>query len=226
MITILHGTDQESSYKRLSQLIDSYHDHQLSQFDQHSQKDEITMAIFGTNLIDDKRLIVFKNLLARDKQIITSLEKCPKELPIICWGSNQLSKALVTKLSKIAKVENFKLPPSLFYFLDNLTPGRKQTISDLYKINEDSSILWNVQNRFLLLILAKLKINLTLASKMTKRNLADWQWSKIKSQAEKFNLDLLIAVFNASLKIDFLIKSGRTNLEANTLLSVMLLKYL
>lgn len=226
MITILHGQDQDSSYNRLGQIISSFKTHKLFQFDSGSQKDELQNAINSQDLFDDKKLIVIKNLLRKDKNVTSLLESAPKELEIICWEGDQLTPATAAKLAKFAKIEVFKLPSTLFYFLDSIAPGAKKIVANLHKIGEDSSLLWNIQNRFLLLSLAKLKLDAEFASKVAGRNLAPWQWQNIKSQAEKFDAKTLALLYKATLRIDYLTKSGKTNLPTNTMLSVMLLKYL
>lgn len=226
MITVLHGTDVDSSYKRLSKRLSSDTDHVVTQFDHTSKLEDINQAFFSESLFGDKKIILLKNLLTKDKKLLELLSTSPKDLQIICWEQDQLPLATVTKLAKFAKVENFKLPPTLFYFLDNLSPGQKKIVYDLSKLEGEASALWNIQNRFLLLTLAKLKIEQSTASKITKRSLQTWQWDKIKSQAQKFQLETLIAICRASLRIDFLIKSGQTNLSPNLLAQIMLLKYL
>lgn len=226
MIVIIQGTDSDSSYKKFSQLLSSYKDHRTIQFDHYTSKEDLNQAFISQDLFDDKKVIVLKNLLKKDKNIISILENAPKELAVICWESDDLTPSIVAKLSKFAKVENFKLPATIFYFLDNIAPGEKKVIGELNKLGEETSLTWNIQNRFLLLTLAKLKIDMSLAGKIVKRPLADWQWSKIARQAEKFTLEQLKSIYHASLKIDYLIKSGQTSLPPTTLLSVMLLKYL
>ncbi|MDP2633113.1 MAG: hypothetical protein Q8P25_05340 [Candidatus Curtissbacteria bacterium] len=226
MIFVIHGTDTDSSYKRFSQLLSSYSNYTQVSFDKHSQKDDLTNAFLSQDLFSTKKVIVIKNTLIVDKSLISLLEKAPRDLEVIIWENDELTGSVVTKISKIAKVENFKLPAKLFYFLDSIAPKKKEIIAQLNKLDDEASLIWNIQNRFLLLTLAKLRVDVSLAGKITKRNLADWQWSKIRQQAEKFTLLQLKSICNASLKIDYLIKSGQTDLSPTILLSVMFLKYL
>lgn len=226
MIFVIHGTDTDSSYKRFSQLLSSYSNYTQVQFDQHSQKDDLTNVFLSQDLFSTKKVIVIKNTLKVDKSLISLLEKAPQDLEVIIWENDELTGSAATKLSKIAKVENFKLPAIIFHFLDSIAPKQKEIIAQLSKFADESSLIWNIQNRFLLLTLAKLRVDASLAGKITKRNLADWQWSKLRQQAEKFTLPQLRSICYASLKIDYLIKSGQTDLSPSTLLSVMFLKYL
>lgn len=225
MITILHGSDADASYKRLASLVDFRKSSRVVQLDAHTTKEELQREILEKNLFEDKKVIVINNLLTKEKDLIRILETAEKEQDIICYQNDQLPNALVTKLAKFAKVENFKLSSKSFYFLDSLSPGNQMT-NEFSKLPEEPTTLWNIQQRFLLLALAKLNIDQTQASKIIKRNLAPWQWDKINSQANKFSAGTIFAIFTSSLKIDYLIKSGQTNLSANLLTKIMLTKYL
>ena len=225
MIIILHGADVDASYKRLSELISLHKNYRLVNLDKNTTKDELQREILEKNLFEESKLIILKNLLTKEKDLVKILEKAQKDQEIICYQNDQIQSPLLTKLTKFAKVENYKIPSKLFYFLDSISPGRKIT-NELSALPEDHTILWNIQQRFLLLALVKLKIDAELASKIIKRNLAPWQWDKIKSQANKFTKETIFAIYSASLKIDYLIKSGKTNLAANFLAKIMLTKYL
>ena len=226
MITVLHGTDTISSYNRLSQVLALYKAYRKTYFDKETSEEELNMAFMSRDLFDDKKVIVIKNLLKQNKNLPNHLETAPDGLEIVLWESDELTPKIISKLSRISKIENFKLPAKIFYFLDSLAPGKSKLISELKKLGDEPSLVWNLQNRLLLLILAKLNIGSTPAGKITRRSLAPWQWSKICSQAEKFTINELKSIYNASLKIDYLIKSGQTSLSPTTLLSVMLIKYL
>lgn len=226
MITVLHGTDSDASYKRFSNLLTSYKDLRIIQLDKESSEDDLSQAFLSQDLFDNKKIIVIKNLIKKTKSILTLLDEAPKDLEVILWESDELTPGTVAKLAKVAKVENFKLPAKIFYLLDHIAPEQKKIIAELNNLGDENSLIWNIQYRLFLLTLAKLKVDVDLAGKISKRFLADWQWSKIRQQAEKFTLPQIRSIFHASLRIDYLIKSGQTNLSPSTLLTVMFLKYL
>ncbi len=226
MIFILHGTDSQSSYKKLQNLLSTFRNRDKTQFDSQTTEEEINLAFLNRDLFENTKTIVLKNALVKNKNLPRILENAPKDFTVICWEDRELSKTLVSKLAKIARIENFKLPARIFQFLDSISPGYKKIIKDLLNLGQDPSLIYNLQHRFLVLSLAKLKVDLSLVSKITAKNIADWQWTKIRNQSRKFELESLIKIYNATLKIDYLIKNGQTTLPPSSLLVAMLLKYL
>lgn len=226
MIYILHGEDTRSSYKRLAQILDDHKDFRKIRLEANVEPDKITQEIFAVNLFDNKRIIVIENFLASKKFSEKLFNNIPIQTPIIFWEHKTITKSQLSKLPKDTKIEEFKPPTILFSFLDNITPGKKNYLSQLPQLEDEPSLLWNLQQRFLLLILAKLGISLDSAIKITKRNVFDWQWQKIRQQARSFSPQILKSIYNGLLKIDYMIKQGETNLEPSTLLSVLFIKYL
>lgn len=226
MMFVLHGEDTASSYKRLSQIQENYKSFLKVKLGKNSMQEEITQAIFSTDLISSQKVVIVENYLAPLKKLPKFLEKVPKEIVLIFWEKSDLSPAKVKNLEKIAKVEYFKKSPQIFAFLDSLVPESKTAFSYLPKLKEPQNLVWQLQNRFLLLVLSRLKVEQESAQEITKRRILPWQWDKIKYQASKFDLDTLLKAYNSSLKIDFLTKSGKTNLPVESLVFTFLLKYL
>lgn len=226
MIIVLHGEDTAASYERLLALQAQFKDSQKIWLEKKAGEQELKEAIFSIDLISSKKLVVAENYLTTAKKIPAKiLESIPKDLVCIFWEKRPLTPAKISALKNLARVELFKPKTQLFTFLDNLVPNAKSPLIILAKL-KDENLLWQLENRFLLLVLSKLNTRVDSAVNITKRNIYDWQWAKIKYQAAKFNLETLMALFSASLKIDLMIKSGKTNLPQNTLISMMLLKYL
>lgn len=227
MITVLHGDDVESSYAKLSALVDSQKDTIKVSFGAKATPDQITQALQTQDLLNSPKLIVVENFLSPQKKLPEKFfAQIPKESTIIFWENKALTPAKITKLQKIATIQHFKKPTELFTFLDSLIPGSKTAFSLLSKLQGEDGLIWQIQNRFLLLSLVKLNIPVQTATQITKRQIAPWQWQRLESQSAKFSKNALLATFSASLKIDHLIKSGRTSLPAQTLIIVLLTKYL
>lgn len=226
MIIVLHGDDIAASHERLSELTANFKNHLKVNVSQKASENEFREAIVSQDLISSSKVIVAENYLTSAQKIPTKiLQTIPEDLVCIFWEKKQLTPARVSSLSKIARLELFKLKTSLFIFLDSLAPKSKTPITLLTELKNES-LLWQLQNRILLLILSKLNTEIESAAKITKRNIFDWQWEKIRYQASKFSLDNLLALYGASLRIDLILKSGKTNLPENTLIHMLLLKYL
>lgn len=227
MISVLHGDDTESSYARLSALLDVQKDTVKVRLGAKATQDEILQALQTEDLFKTPKLIIVENFLSPFKKLPDKFfEKIPKESNLVFWESKSLSDAKVSKLQKIAKIEHFKKPTELFVFLDNIFPGSKTALPILPRLVKEEGLIWQIQNRLLLLSLVKLQITPQVVNQITKRPLAPWQWQKLEIQSTKFDKKTLLLSFNASLKIDNLIKSGKTNLPVQTLITVFLTKYL
>ena len=150
-----------------------------------------------------------------------------ESINVIFWEHKQVTSAILSKLKPHARVEIFKRPPQIFWFLDALTPDAKKTILALSKLEnlENLNIIYQLANRLEMLIFAKV-LTPDSVTKITEKPLADWQWQRFKSQAKLFDLRTLKNLFSGTLKIDSMIKSGETNLSPATLISILLAKYL
>ncbi|MBI3282751.1 hypothetical protein HYZ70_01610 [Candidatus Curtissbacteria bacterium] len=225
-IIVLHGDDVVASDERLTQLMADFKDHLKVRLSENANNDELKEAVLAVDLISPKKIVICQNYLAQAKKIpLGILANVPKDIICIFREKTTLASSKLSSLKKIARVELFKYKTLLFNFLDSLAPKSKTPIKILAEI-EGEGLLWQMQKRILLLTLSKINATVELAQKITKRNILDWQWDKIKYQASKFSLESLLALYNATLRIELMIKSGKTNLPESTLVAMMLLKYL
>lgn len=228
MIYILHGEDISGSYNRLSQILTDFPNHQKCRLTDKATLEDLYLAIFTQDLLDSPKIIICENFFQSKKIEIDFLKKIPKDLTVVFWEQKELPKTETIKIGKLAIIENFKPQPKTFLFLDSLSPQAQKSLAGLAKFtnSDDSTLLWHLTNRFLLLILAKLGSSLPQAQTISGRNLLDWQWAKIKNQAKLFQLQSLCSLYTGALKIDTMIKTGASNLKSNSLISVLFLKYL
>lgn len=229
MILVLHGENIKDLYGKLQEVKNSQNEAPFVFGKEHSY-DDLYMAINSVSLLDEKNFLIAENffkdkkLKARDKV----LENFSKDKLLVIYESAQLTPATATALSKIAKVENFKPEPQIFRFLDSIGPNFRPVVQRLCSMpeSEQGSLLWNMTNRFLLLLLARLNYTCAEAVKISGRNMAPWQWQKIAEQSRSFSVDSLKKIYQGMLKIDYMIKTGQTGLPPKTLVSYLLLKYL
>lgn len=224
MITLVHGTDTESSYTRLTQLLLKFPNHTKIRLDQDTSDEKIYQALFTQSLTGDKELIIFEDALKKTGTIAKILEKQTPTKEIIFWERQDVEKRVLGKLPKNIRIEYFKKSLPIYAFLDSIVPKSKKAQA-LVREQQDH-ILWHLQHRILLLILAKIGFDIKKASITLTRPIQDWQWQKIKDQSAKFELPRLLAFFQGALKVDYMIKTGKTSLDENTLTSILLLKYL
>ncbi|KKR88008.1 MAG: hypothetical protein UU34_C0001G0005 [Candidatus Curtissbacteria bacterium GW2011_GWA1_41_11] len=228
MIHILHGEDSIASYNRLQLILSNFQDFEKVKFDERATKDDFMMALFTRDLIDEKKIVSCVGFISLKKIGKEDFKNIPLEKTVIFWEKKKVNVKQLASIKTKIQIEEFKTPPTIFYFLDSISQGSKQPINWLNKFTEDEtrSLFWHLTSRIYLLVLAKLKISLHEVNAFNGRPVQDWQWNKITSQADKFNLATLKKIFYGLLRIDYLIKSGKTNLEEKTLVSTLFLKYL
>lgn len=227
MIVILHGEDTASSRSRLHEIKNSLKGIQTVFLGPGTPQEEFYKHLLTDSLFKEEKLIVFENYFTSQKKFaVKILEDIPENKTVIFYERSQLAPYKIAKIAKFAKIENFKHQTALFTFLDSLSPKSKTAQILLFKLAGQKGVLWHIQNRLFLLILASRGLSLGQAEKISGRKLADWQWARIKNQAARFRPTNLLNLFSAALKVDQMIKIGQTDLNENALTSFLLLKYL
>lgn len=227
MIYILHGEDTSSAYQRLTQILVNFPKHQKIKLTDKNSQEDFYLAVFSQDLISDEKVIICENLISSKKIKVDILAKIASNDTVIFWEHSQIPPPTLVKLKKYASIENFKPQPQIFRALDSLSSDAKRSISAISLLDsKEANLIYHLASRTLLLILAKLNFNLESSRKVTRKNIADWQWAKYQVQAQQFNLKTLMNLFSGVLKIDSLLKTGATNLNDKTLISVLLLKHL
>jgi hypothetical protein len=244
MIYLLHGEEKTSAYARLGQIAKTYPNSKRITFSKENTRDDLYMAIFNTSIVEEESILVVQNFL-KDKKINAKDEifkNTPKDKVLIFWEQSQITPAQVKAIATTAQIEVFKPEPVIFRFLDSLAPDSKAPLFMLQnlqppdpggagaasgsKISYNYSIMWHLSTRILLMILAKMGASAVAAGKISGRQLVPWQWDKIKMQSRPFKLDNLRNFLAGTLKVDLLIKTGKTDLDEPTLTSLLILKYL
>ena len=152
------------------------------------------------------------------------LEKLITDKTIIFWEEEKLTLGRL-KSSEISILE-FKLPATLFQFLDSISPRSIAPLFFIRKMRDKTAINWHLLNRILLLILAKNNLSRQEVQEVTKKAIASWQWQKILTQARNFQLITLYQMFNSLLKVDLMKKHGKTEADYASLIELLLIKYL
>jgi hypothetical protein len=230
MIHILHGDNLDASYQKLIKLQSLYKDHDKVYINS-ANEESLYLNLFSKDMFKSKNMLICENLMSAK-----NIKKLPPQLfkdlapgtVLVIWEKQEVANATLKKFSDFAQIENFKLPTNLFNFLDSISRDAKKTIFYLKEIEQEkvSAISWHLENRLLLLILSKLNFTQNEASHVSGRNLAPWQWEKIKRQSVSLSIETLKKMFTSTLRIETLIKSGKTQLTESVLLSQMFLKYL
>lgn len=226
MIYVLHGQDTAASYQRLLAITSSSASEVIKLSSNNTQED-LYSEIFTKDMFADNKTIVCENYF-KDKKIKADLlGKIPADCPLIFWEQSQLPVATLVKIKKTANIEHFKLKSRVYAFCDALSPSVARSLNIMNQLAdfETQNLLWIFTERILLLLFAKMGIDKNLAGKFMNRAIEDWQWQIIVRQAKVFNTASLNSLFGGAIKIDQMIKTGKTNMQAKTLISLLLLKY-
>lgn len=226
MIYLLHGDDINSSYRRLLDLLNLYPGFEKLRITPENQ-DQLTLALFSQDLVSNKKIIICEDLLSQKADLkLADLAKKPEDRILIFWEKKLLTPAAIQKIAKMAKVEVFKRAPQLFWFLDVIGPDGKQTLKAFSTLSAEKGIMWHITARILSMTLATLGAQKHDLEDILGRHLLDWQFLKIREQAKHFQTKNLIKFYRGLIRTDYLIKTGKTNLDENSLLPLLLLKYL
>ncbi|OGD97293.1 hypothetical protein A3A49_01170 [Candidatus Curtissbacteria bacterium RIFCSPLOWO2_01_FULL_38_11b] len=228
MIYVLHGEDNYSSYNRLQQILKNYQNYTKVKIDEKSPVDEFLDSILTQDLLGTKKIIICENFIQAKKIKVTDLKSIPDDHDLIFWEKSQISSSLLSKFDQNFKIEQFKLKPQLFTFLNSLSPNYFNSLRELSVLRtyKQINLNWHLSARLQLLILAKLGISREGSEKIAGKPIQHWQWQKLLLQANSINLSTLIKLFTGIIKIDFFVKSGKTNIDETYLISTLLVKYL
>lgn len=227
MIYVLHGDNTFASYSKLQILLKKYQGFNKIQLSQQQTFQDYFMTVFGKNMLFDKKIIICEEFISQKKIQEKDLEKIPEDIDIFFWEKGQIK--IKKKIgTNTLYIEEFKIPADTYYFLDALLPTNlKKTLQLLLRLDTvSSSLIWNLTNRVLLLILAKKGLSKNETGEMLQRKFEDWQWQKIQAQSAQFDKTSIQTFFNDLLKIDYLKKQGKTEAADQTLISLLLAKHL
>ncbi len=227
MILILHGNDSNASYARLSKLLLTYSHQSKIRLTPQDPVESLALALSSLDMVSPQKIVICENFISQGK-ILKNLASfvLPSDI-LVFWEDKLLKPKQLVGFQGLVRIETFKKQLPLFNFLDSISPKVNITLKNLAELpqKEYSNLTWQLAYRFLLMIFAKIKLNYQQVSQIINKPVAPWQWSKIQSQATRFDLTTLLKLYNSTLQIEGAIKKGKTNLDETTLISLMFVKY-
>lgn len=224
MITLVHGNDTMSSRRYFL----SQKDENTTTFDAEILNPvELAQSMQGSGLFESSRKIFIENLFTRKgaKSInpLSQILQDNKNAEIYIYADKEIG---VKTLSEFPKFENqnFKIPQSIWTFLDGIRPNNPRNITSFHNAlaGSEAEIIFAMiirQFRLLLGVSSKSKNN---AEEVKK--LADWQKSKLIRQASLFSSDKLKQIYKSLYKIEKSQKTGSTNLNLVQNIDILLLE--
>lgn len=172
-------------------------------------RNQLLDTIRSQGLFSTKKLIVIENFLSGNKKGVEIakglVQQIHNDTVLIFWEGKSLDGRKIKSLAKYYTIQAFKLPRSLFIFLDSLKPENTQNLLKLLQETREK-----VEPELLFYMLGKQIRFLIWAKAQAKTlNLAPWQKGKLLKQAETFTLEHLRKLHSELLEIDRLQKKSR-----------------
>lgn len=182
---------------------------------------ELLTAARSQSLITLGQLLVIENFITLNKKagdtLLKILETKDENTFVVFWEKKTIAPSLASSLGKSILVRHFKIPNSIFKFLDTLSPNNQEQALKLLQNTKKST-----SAEFLLAMIAR-QLRLLIWTKMEPATLtaAAWQKKKLTEQAKKFDEKQLLDLHKKLLEIDRLEK--RSELPENLYSSLELL---
>lgn len=222
--TVLHGDNQVESRKRLSLLISQARKKgiEIARVDgKTATKGDFMLLSRSQSLLAEEMLVVSENFFSGNKKALEIADEIVKNdgTVFVFWEEKTLSPAVLKKLPKDFEIEGFKIPSSVFKFLDSILPKNTKEMLNFYH-----QALKKSTPEFLLIMAAR-QLRLLIWTKGDPETLKvqDWQKSRLRKQAEKFSLERLIGLHGKLLELDRMNKHSQLpeNLSASLELLVV-----
>lgn len=209
MITIIHGDDTVSSRKYLIEL-KTASENSVTLDGKGLTFNDLVHALKSNSLFSDGKNIFIENFFSKkNKELEESINLINKNsnLNIVIWDENELSKSQLSAFLK-PTIKLFKIPQSLFSFLDSIKPGNVQNVTLFYSVlkNSDENFLFSMIIRQFRLLLALRDGQNDSIDEL--QRLGPWQIEKLQRQSQMFTIEQLKKIYNKLYKIDLNIKTG------------------
>jgi len=221
---ILHGDNIVASRKILNQKIEESKakGSEVERFNgKKITSNQLQQALESKALFGTERIIVVENLLSSSPSktktnIVNYLKKNIFE-NLILWEGKEIKKLAGFKKTEI---QLFKLPPTIFQFLDSLGPGNgAKSLSLLHACIKQGSaemVFYMLVRQIRFLIMA-----VDLGEKGLV-GLHPFQQRKIAHQAERFTLPQLVSFHRKLLQIDWQQKTGQASMPLSSQLDLLI----
>ena len=225
---LVHGENYSQSRTRLTSLIEEFKSKNTQEVVKLDGKgvglEKVKQALESQSLFGNERLVVIENLLTglaskRQKEIIVYLLGETHRCPLILWEKKEVKKSLLDKFKVKFQIAIFKIPATVFKFLDSLSPNNsRQTIGWLRQTDQKNP-------EFTFHMLCQRVRQLILTKDLGKDGLGKlqgWQKARLLSQANRFALDQLVCLYRQLLEIDYQRKVGQISFSLLSALDLLL----
>lgn len=228
MITIIHGDDTAASRVQLNELRSKSPEAALLDGTTVTLTD-LTQIIDGGGLFQNEKTVIIERLYTRKKAakefeaLVSYLQSKTLENEIILWEDKELDKRSLS-VFRHATVKDYKLPQTLFLFLDSIAPRQGAKLVQLFH-----KVLTTTEAEMVFFMLVRqIRLLLALHEKSSEqidevKRLAPWQLNKLQRQAVAFSSEQLISLHTHLFEIDHDMKTGELSTPLSTAIDIFLL---
>ncbi len=228
MITIIHGTDTAASRKYFLDLRNGEKDSVLIN-GQNVTLTDLVQAFEGGDLFADSKNFFIEQLISKRKKskeltgITEYIQKNESGNKIFLWEEGDLTKASLN-LFKNPAVKSFKLPQTLFLFLENIKPNNGKRLVGLFHETiktADAEMVYFMMIRQIRLLLGLVEpVNDPIDEV---KRMAPWQRGKLQNQADLFEITELKMLYKSLFEIEKGIKTGSLSTSLTSTIDFLLL---
>jgi len=228
MITIIHGDDIATSRNFLNEVRQKKPDVTLLNGEDLTVTD-LLQIVEGGGLFITEKTIFIENFYSKKKAVkefeslIAILKEKTLEHEIILWEGKELDKKSLS-LFNHATVKTYKLPQTLFLFLDSIKPKQGKNLVQLYQ-----KVIVHVEVEMVFFMLIRhVRMLLALSEKSIEqidevKRLAPWQHNKLQKQAALFTKKELIVLHKKLYVLDNGLKTGQLATPLSIALDILLI---
>ncbi|HSX40985.1 MAG TPA: hypothetical protein VLF68_05240 [Candidatus Saccharimonadales bacterium] len=229
MITIIHGDDTTSSrnYVQEQRVKNDF----VSLTWENISTENLTQIFEGEGLFENSKKVLIENFFAKKGKIsketqalVDLINLHGKEHEIIFWEGKEFGKQAISLFPK-ADIKLFKLPKTIFSFLDNISPNNaKQSVSLFHQTIANTS-----EDLVLFMLIKQIRMLLTLSDRTSQAidetaYLAPWQRSKLERQAKLFTPMQLKTIYGKLFELDLGQKTGALSAPLEKSIDFLLLE--
>lgn len=228
MITIIHGNDIVSSRRFFLEEKQKFPEAPFLDGEKVTATD-LAQIFEGGGLFEESKTVFIEHFFNRKKRkdeftMLSEYLQRQSSHTIYLWEGKELEKSSLTAV-KTAVPRVFKLPQTLFVFLDSLKPGNgKQLITLFHQTLEttDAEMVFFMLVRQFRLLLALSEPSNEQIDEL--KRLAPWQRTKLEQQAKSFGKEELRAIYHRLFGIETRQKTGTLSNSILTNIDFLLLE--
>lgn len=229
MLILIHGDDIAASRTYFTELKQQHRDHTV--LDGHSLNlTDLAQMLEGGGLFSDTKTLFIEQFFTKKKiagdfkQIVSYINAQAPTATIILWEGKELDRTALG-LFKGSSIKVFKLPQSLFTFLDAIRPQNGPQLVQLFHqtlntMEEDAIFYMLIRHfRILLGLISEPKAEIE-----ELKRLQDWQRGKLEKQASAFSKQQLINLYQQLYDLEYAHKTGGSAISLASSIDIFLLE--